>query len=67
MCGRGAHGDMEGVAEKYGLLPHCRLGQGVSRVVWQEDDARWQITLDSGETREAEIVVSAVGMFNDLV
>jgi cation diffusion facilitator CzcD-associated flavoprotein CzcO len=58
---------MEGVAEKYGLLPHCRLGQGVSRVVWQEDDARWRITMDSGETREAEIVVSAVGMFNDLV
>lgn len=58
---------MEGVAEKYGLLPHCRLGNGVERARWQEDEARWRLELESGEVHEAEVVVSAVGMFNDLV
>ena len=57
---------MEGVAEKYGLLPHCRLGNGVRRIEWQEDDARWRVELDSGDVEEAAVVVSAVGMFNDL-
>jgi cation diffusion facilitator CzcD-associated flavoprotein CzcO len=58
---------MEGIAVKYDLLRHCRLGDGVSRAVWREEDALWHITMESGQTREAEIVVSAVGMFNDLV
>lgn len=58
---------MEGVAEKYGLMPHCRLGNGVVRAEWQDDDARWRLELDSGDVHEAEVVVSAVGMFNDLV
>jgi len=58
---------MEGVAEKYGLLPHCRFGQEVSRAVWKEKAARWSLEMASGETVEADVVVSAVGMFNDLV
>ena len=41
---------MEDVARKYDLLRHCRFGQRVERV----------------ETYEAAVVVSAVGMFNDL-
>jgi len=57
---------MEGVAEKYEMLPHCRLGDGVSRVEWQEDEACWRLELDSGRVEEANFVVSAVGMFNDL-
>ena len=58
---------MEGVAEKYGLLPHCRFGQEVSRAVWDEEDARWSLAMASGEEVLADVVVSAVGMFNDLV
>ncbi|MHA7840066.1 MAG: flavin-containing monooxygenase, partial [bacterium] len=58
---------MEGIADKYGLRSHCRLGNGVVRAEWQEDDARWRLELDSGDVHEAEVVVSAVGMFNDLV
>ena len=58
---------MEGIAEKYELLPHCRFGQTVSRAEWHENEASWSLSLASGETQSAQIVVSAVGMFNDLV
>ncbi len=58
---------MEFVAEKYELLPHCRFGDGVSQLRWRDEDATWHLTMNSGAQREADIVVSAVGMFNDLV
>jgi cation diffusion facilitator CzcD-associated flavoprotein CzcO len=57
---------LEGCAEKYGLLPHCRFENGVRRAVWDEGSAYWSLGLESGETLEAEVVVSAVGMFNEL-
>lgn len=57
---------MEHVAEKYGILPHCRFGAEVTGAVWDDDHARWTLTLGTGETVEAEVVVSALGMFNDL-
>ena len=58
---------MEGIAEKYELLPHCRFGCDVARAVWNEADSRWRLELEGGDVVEADIVVSAVGMFNDLV
>ncbi|MCA9503557.1 MAG: NAD(P)/FAD-dependent oxidoreductase [Spirochaetaceae bacterium] len=58
---------LDGVAEKYGVLPFCRFGDGVRRAVWDEASARWTLELESGRSVEAEIVVSAIGMFNDLV
>jgi cation diffusion facilitator CzcD-associated flavoprotein CzcO len=33
---------------------------------WDEDHARWTLELASGETLEADVVVSAIGMFNEL-
>jgi cation diffusion facilitator CzcD-associated flavoprotein CzcO len=57
---------MEKVAEKHGLLPHCRFGNGVSRAAWDDASARWTLTLESGDTLEANAVVSAIGMFNGL-
>jgi len=57
---------MEHVAEKYGVLPHVRLGNGVTRAVWDEPTATWTLTLDHGATVTADVVVSAIGMFNDL-
>jgi cation diffusion facilitator CzcD-associated flavoprotein CzcO len=56
----------ERCAEKYGLLPHCRFGVSVRSARWDEDEARWSLSLDTGESVEAEVVVSAVGMFGDL-
>lgn len=57
---------MEGIAEKYGVLPHCRFGSEVTRLVWDERESLWHIGLASGEESVAEIVVSALGMFNEL-
>jgi cation diffusion facilitator CzcD-associated flavoprotein CzcO len=57
---------MEHCAEKYGLLPHCRFGNGVESARWDEDRARWRLALESGETVDADVVISALGMFNDL-
>jgi cation diffusion facilitator CzcD-associated flavoprotein CzcO len=56
----------EHTAEKYGLMPHCRFEVAVKAATWSEEDARWTLTLDSGEIVEADAVVSAVGMFGAL-
>lgn len=56
----------EQFAEKYGLLPHCRFGSEVSNAAWDDEAAFWSLTLQSGDTLEADVVVSAIGMFNDL-
>lgn len=57
---------MEHVAEQYGILPHCRFGADVTRAEWDDARAVWTLTLGTGETVEADVVVSALGMFNDL-
>ncbi len=57
---------LEHCAAKYGLLPHCRFGSGVTNARWDEGRARWRLTLDAGGDVEADVVVSGLGMFNDL-
>ena len=57
---------MEGFAEKYDLMRHCRFGSGVKSAVWNEEQSRWTLSLEDGDTLDAEVVVSAVGMFNGL-
>jgi cation diffusion facilitator CzcD-associated flavoprotein CzcO len=57
---------MQDVAERFGLLPHVRLGNGVTRAVWDEASASWTLTLEDGSTLTADVVVSAIGMFNEL-
>jgi cyclohexanone monooxygenase len=59
-------GYLEHCAEKYGLLPQCRFDSAVESAVWDERRARWTLRLESGELVEADIVVSALGMFNEL-
>ena len=59
-------GYMDQLAEKYDLLPHCRFGSEVRGAAWDEDRARWILELESGEALEADVVVSAIGMFNEL-
>ena len=51
-------------ARQFGLLPHLRLGTGVTRAAWQENDGCWLLTLDGGETLRARTVVSALGQLN---
>jgi cation diffusion facilitator CzcD-associated flavoprotein CzcO len=54
------------VAGRHGLLAHCRFGDGVARAEWDEAATSWTLTLESGERLEADVVVSAIGMFNDI-
>jgi cation diffusion facilitator CzcD-associated flavoprotein CzcO len=58
---------MQGVADKYGILPHCRFGAEVQGARWDDAAARWSVELASGESLEADALVSAMGMFNELV
>ena len=57
---------LEHCAEKYGLLPHCRFGDAVRRARWDEEAAEWTLETASGRTVSADVVVSAVGMFNEI-
>ena len=57
---------LEHVAEKYGILPHCRFGVSVERADWDEDRSGWTLHLADGTTVECDVVVSAIGMFNEL-
>lgn len=57
---------LEFCADKYDVRRHCRFECEVRQARWSDDDARWTLELESGETIEAEVVVSAIGMFNEL-
>lgn len=57
---------LEHVAEKYGLLPHCRFECGVLAASWDEDGSFWHVELESGDVLEADLFVSAIGMFNEM-
>ena len=57
---------MESCASKYGLLPHLRLNTPVRSARWDDARAVWEVSTESGETLEADVLVSAMGMFNEL-
>ncbi len=57
---------MRGIADKFGIRPHCRFGDGVRAARWDDVTARWTLTTESGHTVDADVVVSAVGMFGEL-
>jgi cation diffusion facilitator CzcD-associated flavoprotein CzcO len=56
---------LEACAEKHGLQAHLRLNTRVSSAAWDEQAAAWRLTTDAGDEVHAEIVVSAMGMFNE--
>ena len=56
----------EDFAKKYDLLRLCRFGDAVAHAKWEQAAGHWTLALESGDTVEAEIVVAAIGMFNDL-
>ena len=57
---------LEHCAEKYELLPHCRFNAEVRSAGWDEGTSRWTLEVESGEAVEADIVISAIGMFNEI-
>jgi cation diffusion facilitator CzcD-associated flavoprotein CzcO len=57
---------LEHCAEKYGLLPHCRFDDAVRSARWSEAASSWTLQLASGRTVTADVVVSAIGLFNEI-
>lgn len=60
-------GYMNHCADTYGLRPHIRLNTATVATRWQDDRDCWQLTTADGETLEAQVVISALGMFNNIV
>lgn len=57
---------LRGVAERNGLLPACRFRTEVVGAQWSDAKSEWTLRLGDGQTHAADVVVSALGMFNDL-
>jgi cation diffusion facilitator CzcD-associated flavoprotein CzcO len=57
---------VEHVARKHGMLPFCRFNREVASLRWDEGAALWRVTLVDGQRVCARVVISAIGMFNDV-
>jgi cation diffusion facilitator CzcD-associated flavoprotein CzcO len=55
---------LEVCADAGGVRPHLRTCTTVDSVTWDDDAHRWLVHTGHDETWEAQLVVSAVGMFN---
>ncbi|MEZ5376043.1 MAG: NAD(P)/FAD-dependent oxidoreductase [Acidimicrobiales bacterium] len=49
------------VADKFDLRRHIRFDCRVERMTWNEDDRRWRLDLQNGETYLARFVVTSLG------
>ncbi len=57
---------LEHVVRKYGLAKYVRTGNAVRSARWDEPRALWRLEMADGSAVEAPIVISAMGMFNEL-
>ncbi len=55
---------LEHCADKYRIRPHLRCNTAVSEIGWDGTASRWRLTTAAGESHQADIVVSALGMLN---
>jgi cation diffusion facilitator CzcD-associated flavoprotein CzcO len=55
---------LRGCAERYGLLPHLRLGHEVVEAAWDDALGRWSIQTSAGALT-ADILISAAGPLAD--
>ncbi len=55
---------LEWCVHRFGLTDHVRCSSEVTSIAWSDEDAHWTVQLVSGEQMTAEVVISAVGMFN---
>ncbi|MGH9017811.1 MAG: flavin-containing monooxygenase [Acidimicrobiales bacterium] len=56
---------MEDLAATYGVLDHCRFGTEVVRAAWDDTTATWRLDLSDGDVVEADVLISALGMFKE--
>jgi cation diffusion facilitator CzcD-associated flavoprotein CzcO len=57
---------LNNIADKFDIRRHINFDTEVAQLNWQHDAGRWQVTTNDGEVIEAQIVVSAIGMFNNI-
>jgi cation diffusion facilitator CzcD-associated flavoprotein CzcO len=55
---------LEHCADVTGLRPHLRTSTAVESVSWDGTTRRWSLRTEHGDTWQAQVVVSAVGLFN---
>lgn len=56
---------MRDVVHRHGLEPHIRYDTRVGAARWDDDRSVWRLETASGETLEVDVVISALGMFNE--
>lgn len=52
------------VADDYGLRPHMRFGQQVTRCSYSEADKRWRVHTSNGEIYDCEFLITAIGQLH---
>ena len=57
---------LNGIADKYDVRRHICFDTAVARLKWQHDAGRWHVATDDGRVFDAQIVISAIGMFNEI-
>ena len=55
------------ITDKYAVRSHIQYNTKVESLVWSDEQSLWTVTTGDGEIIQAQIVVSAIGMFNNLV
>ncbi|KAK6836029.1 hypothetical protein PG987_006524 [Apiospora arundinis] len=58
---------MKRTAEKYDLCKHIQFNSEVERAIWDEDTAKWQITIRQGDTskrEDADFFINSSGFLN---
>ena len=55
------------VADKYDIRRRVRFGTTVAALRWRDADGCWDVQQADGTVIDAQAVVSAIGMFNDIV
>jgi cation diffusion facilitator CzcD-associated flavoprotein CzcO len=58
------HAYLRDVARDFGVLPHIRFGAEVVAAAFDEDTARWRITLAGGEEHEVDVLITATGQLS---
>lgn len=53
--------------DKYGIRSHVRTGSSVKNAHWDEKASRWQVETAAGERYETRVLVSGMGLFNQVV
>lgn len=55
------------IADKYDIRSHIQFNTEITELAWQDEENHWQVTNSTGEILTAKIVISAIGMFNNIV